>query len=822
MNLLNNNSPISIHPKNVDIILKNHQLAMLKRCIDIENISDNKFGIMNDKPGTGKTYVILSLIYETKASEKTNIIVVPHNIYSQWIFSIEKFSKNLSYKKFIEYDNIMQLYIKPDILKKNDIILTTSSYYHIIATTLSSLNININRIFFDEIDSISNIICTNINSNFIWFISASFNINYLGYFKNKLEDIDNITCKCDDEFINENIYLDLPIKKYYLCKNLYVDNILNNVISKKELKGLNAMDYTLYNKEFENSKAQNEKEVIEIIIRNRKSIIIFDKCQIKDAEEKIKFFEDYRDNKLKYELEFKNNIEKIYLLQDLKENVIIFLEKFNEYTDFYLNEINLNNKNDEKLIKESHQEDIKNLKINLQDTLEIYYNFKDDKIEDICNNFYIEKIKNATVDNLLFNLKNLLIIIKSLYKIILKISNDEKINFNDNIINFNNKVENTKDFINNLINTIINYDNTIICFNQINIQNKILEICNKNILENENKINLIYKRLEENNCCPICYEEFKKNNIKKIYITNNCCNNKVCEDCIKKWYNMKKTSCIFCNTEKINLESLLFYINNEDIVKDDDFEDDYIVKDDHIVKDDDIEIKEENNIIRVNENKYDLLKNYIIELKNIEKKIIIFSDFPHIFDKIEEICNIYEIGYVDLDKGNIKDIDKSVNEYKFGNAKILLSNSTLFGCGMNFENSTDIIFVHKMEESIEKQVIGRAQRMGRKSVLNIIYLEYENENTFFEKKILTDFIENDNKNDELTGYYNEQQYHTLLENIQHLNFLNNSDSDLSINIATNEIFELDNLSSNISNIEDLPDYTEHVDINLDELISSLF
>lgn len=118
MNLLNNNSSLSIHPKNVDIILKNHQLAMLKRCIDIENISDNKFGIMNDKPGTGKTYVILSLIYETKASEKTNIIVVPHNIYSQWIFSIEKFSKNLTYKKFIEYDNIMQLYIKPDILKK--------------------------------------------------------------------------------------------------------------------------------------------------------------------------------------------------------------------------------------------------------------------------------------------------------------------------------------------------------------------------------------------------------------------------------------------------------------------------------------------------------------------------------------------------------------------------------------------------------------------------------------------------------------------------------------------------------------------------------
>ena len=48
----------------------------------------------------------------------------------------------------------MSLYLKPDILQNNDIILTTSSYYHIIATTLNSLNIRISRIFFDEIDSI--------------------------------------------------------------------------------------------------------------------------------------------------------------------------------------------------------------------------------------------------------------------------------------------------------------------------------------------------------------------------------------------------------------------------------------------------------------------------------------------------------------------------------------------------------------------------------------------------------------------------------------------------------------------------------------------
>ena len=57
LNLLSFDSEIAEHPKNINIKLKNHQLAMLKKCKIIEN--NNSFGIMNDRPGTGKTYVIL-------------------------------------------------------------------------------------------------------------------------------------------------------------------------------------------------------------------------------------------------------------------------------------------------------------------------------------------------------------------------------------------------------------------------------------------------------------------------------------------------------------------------------------------------------------------------------------------------------------------------------------------------------------------------------------------------------------------------------------------------------------------------------------------
>lgn len=757
MNLLTNNSLLSEHPKDIDISLKTHQLAMLQRCIDIENIPDNKFGIMSDKPGTGKTYVILSLIYKTIETNKINIIVVPQNIYKQWTNSIELFNKKISYKKFIEYENIMSLYLNPKILLESDIIITTSSYYHIIATTINSLNISVDRVFFDEIDSISNIICTNINSNFLWFISASFNKDYVGYFKNKLDkNLDIITCKCDSDFIDENIYLGKPIKKYYLCKNIYIDYILGSVVSIKELRGLNAMDYTLYKQDFQNYKAKNEREVIELILDSRKKTVLFDKNQLEDSKEKIKFYEKFIDKEY-YQDELKKKIDKLYFINDFKINVLDLISNFDSYID--------------------HKTcNLKTIRITLDDIIDIIYNFDD--FNETFNNYFINKIKNISIDNLIANLNKLLIII-------------------DSVIEFCDKEKDFKNYLNELIESFNNFDNSLISEEKIKMNQDIIEIYNKNIKENEDKITLIYKRLEENNCCSTCYDEL--NNSNTIYITSECCNNKVCEDCFKKWYfDMKKESCIYCNKDKVNFNTFLFYENEN-------------FKDKHDDKHENNSIKnsEKIDLINYNENKYFYLKDFIYSLKEIEKKVIIFSDFPNIFHDIECICNENGINYVDLDKGNIKDIDYSVNEYKYGNAKVLLSNSTLFGCGMNLENSTDIIFVHKMEESIERQVIGRAQRLGRKSILNIIYLQYENECEYIEKKYTYDnyYIDQSvSKNDQLSGYYAEKQFYNILENINNLN------------IGTNNVNELE---GNLTIINDLPKYDHIIDVNLEELITSL-
>jgi hypothetical protein len=806
LKLLNEDSELYYQPKNADITLKKHQLAMLKRCITIESIPNNNYGIMNDKPGTGKTYVILGLIAETLQENSTNIIIVPQNIYSQWCISIEKFSKKITYKKFINYDNIIQLYTKPEILYESNIILTTSSYYHIISTTLASLNININRVFFDEIDSISNIITTNINTNFLWFVSASFDKDSLGYFKIDDSNINDITCKCDDGFIDSNIYLESPIKKYYLCKNIYIDNILENVISEKELLGLNAMDYTLHNKDFEKMKAKNEKDVIEIILQSRKSIIKFDESQIDDSKKNIIIYNKFKNNKILNEEEYKKNIDSINIIYDFKECILNVTSDFDTITKSYVNLIINDYKDGEKIIREERNDEIKSLKSILDSVIELLYNMND--IDKICNEYYIRKTNSASIDNLKVNLKTLIILIDDIYKIVFKINDEnivESIDFYDSVINI-------KDYINSLNSSLLNFEQSQKAENQLNIYNKIIEICSKNIEDNQKKINLIYERLMENNCCTVCYDDFVEKYDKKIYITSTCCNNKVCEDCINNWYSRDKNSCIFCNSENKSKDDHLFFEKNEKNMNNNDNNHD---------NNENVECVLE--IEKYSNNKNIFLKEFI---ENIDKKskVIIFSDYSHIFHYIIDICNKYDIKHVDLDKGNIKDIDNVVNEYKYGNAQILLSNSTLFGCGMNFENSSHILFVHKMESEIEKQVIGRAQRMGRKSVLEIIYLQHENE-LDYTKKNKSNYINNYelNKSDELEGYYNEQQYYNLIENIQHFNF--DEINHLTSNISNNEILDLDleTQCTEINNFIDLHQmHGEYIDVNLEELITNLY
>ena len=123
-----------------------------------------------------------------------------------------------------------------------------------------------------------------------------------------------------------------------------------------------------------------------------------------------------------------------------------------------------------------------------------------------------------------------------------------------------------------------------------------------------------------------------------------------------------------------------------------------------------------------------VLQNYKEVSMNV--KIMIFSDFSSIFKKITPLCDSLNIKYVQLDGGNIRSIENAVKAYKMEDTQILFCDSTLFGCGMNFENTTHVIFTHTPNPEMQSQIIGRAQRIGRESILQVYQLHYPNEEMF--------------------------------------------------------------------------------------------
>jgi SNF2 family DNA or RNA helicase len=72
-------------------------------------------------------------------------------------------------------------------------------------------------------------------------------------------------------------------------------------------------------------------------------------------------------------------------------------------------------------------------------------------------------------------------------------------------------------------------------------------------------------------------------------------------------------------------------------------------------------------------------------------------------------------------KGNQQHCNSIISKYKGSELDVLLINSKHYGSGLNLENTTDVVLFHKFEDQIEKQVIGRAQRTGRKAPLKVWY-----------------------------------------------------------------------------------------------------
>jgi SNF2 family DNA or RNA helicase len=95
---------------------------------------------------------------------------------------------------------------------------------------------------------------------------------------------------------------------------------------------------------------------------------------------------------------------------------------------------------------------------------------------------------------------------------------------------------------------------------------------------------------------------------------------------------------------------------------------------------------------------------------------MIFSNYNETFANIHQILGTNSISYREL-KGQTTTRNKVLEKFKKGGIKVLFLNSKNNGAGINLQEATDIILYHRLSGDLETQVVGRANRIGRKNNL---------------------------------------------------------------------------------------------------------
>lgn len=211
-------------------------------------------------------------------------------------------------------------------------------------------------------------------------------------------------------------------------------------------------------------------------------------------------------------------------------------------------------------------------------------------------------------------------------------------------------------------------------------------------LENKNQhIIKLEERIKNlSNECPICMES-----IDNVKIIVGCCTNVFCEECTLE---ILKTSCKCALCRKLLDPSNMIYSKVNDIQR----------------------IKQTNNKITKLKQTIDIIKN------NPHGKFVIFSEYNNTLDKLVDEMNKLNISVSEL-KGSVDRINNILYQFSNNKINVLLLNSRNDGSGINLQECTDLIIYHRMEKSLEEQIIGRAHRIGRNVELKVHRLLHNNE-----------------------------------------------------------------------------------------------
>lgn len=124
--------------------------------------------------------------------------------------------------------------------------------------------------------------------------------------------------------------------------------------------------------------------------------------------------------------------------------------------------------------------------------------------------------------------------------------------------------------------------------------------------------------------------------------------------------------------------------------------------------------------------KRDALLNILRE--NPNGRFLIFSRYDNPFVQIEHEITSMNIKVRQV-KGNKDAIQATLNSFAKGETQCLLLNSQHAGAGLTITAATHVILLHAMNIEEEKQIIGRAYRLGREKPLTLFRLLHPEEVT---------------------------------------------------------------------------------------------
>lgn len=112
--------------------------------------------------------------------------------------------------------------------------------------------------------------------------------------------------------------------------------------------------------------------------------------------------------------------------------------------------------------------------------------------------------------------------------------------------------------------------------------------------------------------------------------------------------------------------------------------------------------------------------------ENPKGKFLVFSRYDNSFTQIGQ--DLTDAGISTREVKGTKDVINSIlKSFQAGEIRCLFLNSVHAGAGLTITAATHVVLLHSMQLEEEKQILGRAYRLGRKEALNVYKLVHPDE-----------------------------------------------------------------------------------------------